>query len=233
MTSPDPGSDPALVLPRPPDHRQGSAPGLGAQLPRHDPAAAVFLAAADKRLQDHPPDARTISPSSGSSAFLRYLEEDRGNHIRTRNQRLAAVHTLFDYIARREPGMLAVCQRVAAIPIKRAGPAETRFLEQRRDRPPAAPPAPRPGGSRCATAPCCCSSTTPAHARRKSPTCASNTSTSASTRLVRLHGKGDKWRTCPLWQQTARLLDAPARTSPDRPTGHRRRRCSSRARPGR
>ena len=24
--------------------------------------------------------------------------------------------------------------------------------------------------------------------------------------LVRLHGKGGKWRTCPLWQQTARLL---------------------------
>jgi integrase/recombinase XerD len=24
--------------------------------------------------------------------------------------------------------------------------------------------------------------------------------------LVRLHGKGDKWRTCPLWQQTAHLL---------------------------
>ena len=24
--------------------------------------------------------------------------------------------------------------------------------------------------------------------------------------LVRLHGKGDKWRTCPLWQQTAKLL---------------------------
>jgi integrase/recombinase XerD len=24
--------------------------------------------------------------------------------------------------------------------------------------------------------------------------------------VVRLHGKGDKWRTCPLWQQTATLL---------------------------
>jgi site-specific recombinase XerD len=28
--------------------------------------------------------------------FLRYLEDDRRNHIRTRNQRLAALHTLFD-----------------------------------------------------------------------------------------------------------------------------------------
>ena len=62
--------------------------------------------------------------------FLRYLEDDRHNHVRTRNQRLAAVHTLFDYIAAREPEMLAVCQRVAAIPMKRAAPAETRFLER-------------------------------------------------------------------------------------------------------
>ena len=31
--------------------------------------------------------------------FLRHLEQDRGNHIRTRNQRLAAIHTLFEYIA--------------------------------------------------------------------------------------------------------------------------------------
>ncbi len=63
-------------------------------------------------------------------AFLRYLENHRDNHIRTRNQRLAALHTLFDYIATREPEMLGVCQRVAAIPMKRAAPAETSFLER-------------------------------------------------------------------------------------------------------
>jgi integrase/recombinase XerD len=63
-------------------------------------------------------------------AFLRYLEHDRHNHVRTRNQRLAALHTLFDYIASREPEMLGVCQKVAAIPQKRAAPAETHFLER-------------------------------------------------------------------------------------------------------
>ena len=57
----------------------------------------------------------------GVMPFLRYLEDDRDNHIRTRNQRLAAVHTLFDYIATREPEFLGVCQQVAAIPMKRAG----------------------------------------------------------------------------------------------------------------
>ena len=62
--------------------------------------------------------------------FLRYLEHDRDNHVRTRNQRLAALHTLFDYIASREPEMLGICQQVAAIPMKRAAPAETHFLER-------------------------------------------------------------------------------------------------------
>src|SRR5665811_897500 len=52
--------------------------------------------------------------------FLAYLENDRHNHVRTRNQRLAALHTLFDYIATREPEMLGTCQRVTAIPMKRA-----------------------------------------------------------------------------------------------------------------
>jgi integrase/recombinase XerD len=60
--------------------------------------------------------------------FLRYLEDERHNHIRTRNQRLAVVHTLFDYIATREPDMLGTCQRVGAIPMKRTAPAETRAI---------------------------------------------------------------------------------------------------------
>jgi integrase/recombinase XerD len=62
--------------------------------------------------------------------FMRHLEADRGNHIRTRNQRLAAIHTLFEYIATRSPEMLMTCQQVAAIPTKRVPPPETRFLER-------------------------------------------------------------------------------------------------------
>ena len=49
--------------------------------------------------------------------FLKHLEVERGNHLRTRNQRLAAVHCLFEYIAGRAPEMLVVCQRVAAVPM--------------------------------------------------------------------------------------------------------------------
>jgi site-specific recombinase XerD len=43
------------------------------------------------------------------TGFLRHLEVDRHNHIRTRNQRLAAIHTLFEYIATRSPESLGVC----------------------------------------------------------------------------------------------------------------------------
>ena len=62
--------------------------------------------------------------------FLRHLEHDRGNHVRTRNQRLAVLHTFFEYIAVRSPEMLAACQQVTAIPMKRTAPPETRFLER-------------------------------------------------------------------------------------------------------
>jgi site-specific recombinase XerD len=52
-------------------------------------------------------------------AFLDHLETDRGNSVRTRNARLAAVHSLFRYAALRHPDDAAVIQRVLAIPSKR------------------------------------------------------------------------------------------------------------------
>lgn len=52
-------------------------------------------------------------------AFLSYLERERGNHARTRNWRLAAIHSLFGYAALRHPEHAAVIQRVLAIPPKR------------------------------------------------------------------------------------------------------------------
>jgi integrase/recombinase XerD len=51
--------------------------------------------------------------------FLDHLEAQRGNQIRTRNARLAAIHSLMRYCAQKEPGALAVSARVLAIPSKR------------------------------------------------------------------------------------------------------------------
>ena len=39
-------------------------------------------------------------------SFLRHLEQDRGNHIRTRNQRLTVLRAFFDYLGARVPEML-------------------------------------------------------------------------------------------------------------------------------
>ena len=62
--------------------------------------------------------------------FLDHLEKGRNNRAQTRNQRLAAVHAFFDYVAGRLPDVLDVCQRVAAIPRKRAPRAQVTFLER-------------------------------------------------------------------------------------------------------
>jgi len=52
-------------------------------------------------------------------AFLDHLEHDRGNSVRTRNARLAAIHSLFRFAALHHPQDAAVIQRVLAIPPKR------------------------------------------------------------------------------------------------------------------
>jgi integrase/recombinase XerD len=52
-------------------------------------------------------------------AFLDHLERERNNSVRTRNARLAAIHSLFRYAALRHPEHAAVIERVLAIPPKR------------------------------------------------------------------------------------------------------------------
>ena len=53
------------------------------------------------------------------AAFLNHLEKARGNTVRTRNHRLAAIHSLFAYLALHHPEHAASIQRVLAIPHKR------------------------------------------------------------------------------------------------------------------
>jgi integrase/recombinase XerD len=61
-------------------------------------------------------------------AFLDHLERDRRNSARTRNARLAAVHSLFRYAALRHPEHAAVIHRVLAIPPKRFDRTVVSFL---------------------------------------------------------------------------------------------------------
>jgi site-specific recombinase XerD len=57
------------------------------------------------------------APLVGS--FLDYLETERGNSVRTRNARLAAIHSLFRFAALRHPDHAALIERVLAVPPKR------------------------------------------------------------------------------------------------------------------
>ncbi len=53
------------------------------------------------------------------ASFLDHLEHDRGNTIQTRNNRLAAIHSLFAYLALHHPEHANTIQRVLAIPHKK------------------------------------------------------------------------------------------------------------------
>jgi len=62
------------------------------------------------------------------AAFLTHLERERGNGVRTRNARLAAIHSLFRFAALRHPEHAELIQRVLAIPAKRYDRALVCFL---------------------------------------------------------------------------------------------------------
>lgn len=61
-------------------------------------------------------------------AFLDDLERRRGNKARTRNARLAALHSFFRYVALQEPAHAALIQRVLAMPNKRYDRTPVDFL---------------------------------------------------------------------------------------------------------
>jgi integrase/recombinase XerD len=62
------------------------------------------------------------------AAFLDHLEHERGNSPRTRNARLAAIHSLFRYAALRHPEHAALISRVIAVPTKRFERAIVTYL---------------------------------------------------------------------------------------------------------
>ena len=58
--------------------------------------------------------------------FLDHLEKARGNAARSRNTRLAAIHSFFHYLSFQEPAYAEQCRRILAIPSKRY---ERRLIE--------------------------------------------------------------------------------------------------------
>jgi integrase/recombinase XerD len=62
--------------------------------------------------------------------FLDYLEKERGNCARTRNARLAVIHSFFRYVSLQEPAYALLCQRVIAMPSKRHERKPIAFLDR-------------------------------------------------------------------------------------------------------
>jgi integrase/recombinase XerD len=80
----------------------------------------MLLVFAQDRLRK-PPTALTLAEIDAKFvvAFLQHLEKQRRNSVRTRNARLAAIHSFFRFVALQEPPHSAVAQRVLAIPTKK------------------------------------------------------------------------------------------------------------------
>ena len=68
--------------------------------------------------------------SATISSFLRYLEDERGNSIRTRNARLAALHSFFSFAALHHPEHADSIARVLAIPAKRHSRTDISYLTE-------------------------------------------------------------------------------------------------------
>ena len=153
--------------------------------------------------------------------FLNSLEEGRSNTAQSRNQRLAALRTFFEYVGQRFPERLGQAQKVTAIPRKRAQPPETIFLERDEIE---GTLAALPSDGRCALRDrvlLVFLYNTGARAQEAADLRARDVHFNPTPR-VHLQGKGDKWRVCPLWEETSSLLkkllsDYGPRCPPDRP----------------
>lgn len=89
----------------------------------------LLLTYAHRRLQ-RPPSALRLADLDASfiGGFLDHLEKVRGNTPRTRNARLAAIHSFFQYAAFQAPDRAAQIQRVLAIPAKKCDRNVVSFL---------------------------------------------------------------------------------------------------------
>lgn len=137
--------------------------------------------------------------------FLQMIELQRHNKPQTRNQRLAALHTFYRYLATHHCEMLAEAERVEGIPNKRTVPAETRYLEH--DEVEQLFEALTAQGSRALRdrALLMLLYNTGARVQEIADLRVADVDLDGPLR-VRLHGKGDKWRGCPIWPETAALL---------------------------
>jgi len=138
-------------------------------------------------------------------AFLDHLEKERGNSGRTRNARLAALRSLVKHIAVREPVFLAHAESILAIPMKRFDrPALTFLSLEEVEAIAEAPDASTRSGRRDRVL-FLMFYNTGARVSELAGLKVGDVSAEGSG-SVRLHGKGRKERTVPLWKSTVKHI---------------------------
>ena len=137
--------------------------------------------------------------------FLGYLEQERGNSVATRNQRLAALHSFFRFIGRLVPELVEHAAQIQAIPIRRTAEPVMPYLEKHEmDAMLAIPDRTRAQGRRD-YALLLFLYNTGARASEAASVTVGDLALGTSP-SVRFFGKGRKIRTCPLWPHTVKIL---------------------------
>ena len=62
--------------------------------------------------------------------FLNALEKERDCTVRTRNQRLAAVHAMARFVAQRSPEHIEWCSEIRSVPFKQVGKPVLPYLDK-------------------------------------------------------------------------------------------------------
>lgn len=138
-------------------------------------------------------------------AYLDHLEQSRGNSTTTRNARLAAVHAFARFAAPFQPESLDTCQRLLAIPFKRARSRAVEYLEAEELRALVAATDRQTPDSRRDHAILLTLFNTGARVQELLNVRPCDVQLERPYQ-VKLEGKGRKQRICPLWPQTATLL---------------------------
>lgn len=171
-------------------------------------AFRLLLRHAQAQLHRHPTDfALADLDAPLILGFLDHLEKDRGNGVRTRNLRLIAIRSFLRYAAYRDPTALPTIQRVLAIPMKRFDRPMLGFLSRSEiEAILAAPDLSTWSGQRDHVMLTTLYNTGARVSEVIGLRIADLDRCMGSGASVRIHGKGRKVRTTPLWRSTAKLL---------------------------
>jgi site-specific recombinase XerD len=138
-------------------------------------------------------------------AFLEHIERERGCGVVTRNQRLGAIHSLARFVGTRSPEHLDWCSQVRSVPFKKAAKTVIGYLDKPEMEALLCAPDRRTSLGLRDHALLLFLYNSGARADEAASLRVSNLQLGTSP-SVRILGKGNKWRVCPLWPVTAATL---------------------------